>query len=239
MMRTCKLLILTLLLLVGIQPATFAAATVLTTAELKGVFHDLTSTNAPWPPEQLQVDGFTAQPTSLTLPAGKIEYRPISPQHPKYLGRKVLKLAVLVDGKEAGIIRMTGDLHLYGQVACTTRSIARHETLSENDIKMVRRDITLLGDDLVRRMTEIIGKRATTSLQPGDVLRASYLDEPPLVRRGDLVTIVAQTPGLRATAPGEAKKTGGRGEIIRVKNLMSRKYILAKIVATGVVQVKF
>jgi len=212
---------------------------VLTTATMQGVFHDLTCANAPWPKEQLQVEDFTAQPATLNLPDGKISYRPINPPAPKYLGRKALNIAVLVDGTEAAVVRMSGDLRLYGEIACTTRRIGRQERLTEKDLKMIRLDITMLGDDLVRQPTDAIGKRLTTALQPGDIVRTAHLDEPPLVNRGDLVTIVAQTAGLRASAPGEAKKTGTRGEIIQVKNLMSRKNIFAKIVGAGVVRVEF
>ena len=239
-MRNGKPAILTLLLIAcTLLPATLAAARVLTTEEMKGVFHSLTCKNAPWPLAQLQVDSFTAQPESLNLPAGKIEYQSTSQPYPNYLGRKALNLTVLVDGKEAGSVKMIGNLRLYGKVACTTRRLSRHEQLTESDIKMVRRDITMLGDDLIREQAAAIGKQTSTSLQPGDIIRSSHLDEPPLVKRGELVTIIAQTSGLRATAPGEAKRTGAKGDIIRVKNLMSRKTLLAKVIADGIVQVEF
>ncbi len=238
-MRTSKLTIMILLLLASTLQASFATAKVLSTEEMQAIFHEQTSKNAPWPQEQLQVDSFAAQPASLIIPEGKIEYRLLNQQHPKYLGRKVVKLAVLVNGKQAGIIKMFGDLHLYGKIACTSRSISRHEKLTAKDIKMIRRDITMLGDDLVRQQSQAIGKQITTSLQPGAIIRESHLEDPPLIMRGDLVTIVAKTPNLRATAPGKAKRTGAQGEIIRVKNLMSRKYIFAKVIANGVVQVEF
>ncbi|MDH4321110.1 MAG: flagellar basal body P-ring formation chaperone FlgA, partial [Desulfobulbaceae bacterium] len=228
-----------MLILACLLQARMTTAAVLTTAAMKGIFRELTCANAPWPKEQLVVADFNAQPATLTLPDGTIGYRTNNQPHPNYLGRKALTIAILVDGKEAATVRMTGDLHLYGEIACTTRRIGRHELLTAKDIKMLRRDITTLGDDLVRQPTAAIGKRLTTALQPGDILRTTHLDEPPLVNRGDMVTIVVQTPGLRASAPGEAKKTGGRGDIIRVKNLMSRKYILAKVIDAGVVRAEF
>lgn len=240
MMRTMKLTTLTMLFITCVLlQTTLAAAKVLTTEEMKGVFHELTCKNAPWPQEQLQVDGFTAEPASLDIPAGKIEYRANNPQYPNYLGRKTLNLTVLVDGKDAGNIKMNGNLRLYDKVACTTRRLGRNETLTQSDIKMVRRDITMLGDDLVRKQSTAIGKQISTSLQPGDIIRTSRLDDPPLVKRGELITIVAQTEDLRITAPGEAKRTGAQGDIIRVKNLMSRKTLFAKVIADGIVQVEF
>lgn len=238
-MQTGKFIIMIMLLLASIQPATTASATVLTSEEMAEVFHDLTSRNSPWPQEQLQVHNFIAKPATLILPDGAIEYRTTNQPHPKYLGRKVLQISVLVNGKEEGKVKMIGDLHLYGDVACATRRINRHEKLTKNNIKMVRRDITMLDEDVVQRQAKVIGKRIKTSLQPGDIIKASQLDEPVLVKRGDMVTIIAKSQGLRATAPGEAKKDGAQGDTIRVKNLLSRKYIFAEVVDNGVVQVAF
>ncbi len=233
-------ILIAMLMFACLLQANMTTAAVLTTAAMKGIFHDLTCSNAPWPKEQLEVADFNAQPATLALPDGAIGYRALSPsRHPNYLGRKALNIAILVDGKEAGSVKMTGDLRLYGDIACTTRRIGRHELLTAEDVTMIRRDITTLGDDLVRQPAAAIGKHITTALQPGDVLRTTQLDEPPLVNRGDMVTIIVQTPGLRASAPGEAKKTGGRGDVIRVKNLMSRKYILAKVIDAGVVRAEF
>lgn len=241
-MRTGKQIIPALLLIACILlPATyaFASARVLTSAEMREVFHDLACRNSPWPKSEIQVNSFTAQPASLDLPAGKIEFQRTGRPYPNFLGRKAITMNVLVDGKEAGTVKMIGDLHLFGEVACANRHLDRREQLTANDIKMVRRDITALGDDLVREQTSAIGKQINTSLQPGDIIRASQLAEPPLITRGELVTIIAQTAGLRATAPGEAKRTGAKGDIIKVKNLISRKYIFAKVIDDGIVQVEF
>ncbi|MDH3360630.1 MAG: flagellar basal body P-ring formation chaperone FlgA [Desulfobulbaceae bacterium] len=239
-MRTGKPATLILLLIAcTLLQANFATARVVTMEEMKDVFHDLTCKNAPWPKEQLQVESFTAQPTSLDLPAGKIEYQATSKPYPNYIGRKALNVMILVNGKEAGAVNMIGDLRLYGEIACTTRRLKRHEKLTANDIKMVRRDITMLGDDLIRQQKNAIGKQTTKSLQPGDIIRTSQLDEPPMVKRGEMVTIVAQAADIRITAPGEAKKNGAMGDIIKVKNLMSRKYIFAKVIADKIVQVTF
>jgi len=222
--------------------ATAAAApapTVLATAQFRPLFVEAVCRNAPWPKEKLVVENITARPDTLAVPAGEITYRVTNRPQAKYLGSKSLTLVVLVNGKEAGSIKMTGDLQLYDQVLCTTRRMRRHDTVHAGDLKLVRQNVTMLGSDLARDPSKAIGKRLTTSLRPGSVLRTTQLESPPLVNRGDLVTIIARTDHLRVTVPGEAKDGGAQGDLIRVKNLMSRKALFAKVVGNGTVEVEF
>ena len=234
------LLALTALICLAATPAAAAPAPVTLDSDgLKALFTDLVTRDTPWPKEKLVVDNFTASPTSLEVPAGTVEYRLVNQTHTKFLGGKTLTVAVLVNGTECGTVRMAGDLQLYDQVLCTTRRLSRHEVLTPDDIKTVRQNITMLGSDLLSSPEEAVGKRLTTSLRAGTVLRSSHLDEPPLIHRGDLVTIVARGQQLRATVPGEARGSGARGELIRVKNLMSRKELYAKVVSSGTVEVQY
>ncbi len=238
-------LLVLLLLLFGTAPPAMAApaaegaTTVLTAAEFKPFFVEAVCASAPWPREKLAVENFAARPASLTVPAGKVVYRLTTPPQGQYLGGKVLTVMVLVDGKEAGSVQMSGDLQLYDEVLCTTRRLARHDILTAGDVKLVRQNVSMLGSDLARDPAASIGKRLTVSLRAGSVLRTSQIEAPPLVRRGDLVTIVARTDHLRVTAPGEARDSGALGEMVRVKNLMSRKALHAKVVASGTVEVDF
>jgi flagella basal body P-ring formation protein FlgA len=63
----------------------------------------------------------------------------------------------------------------------------------------------------------------------------SDLVRKPTVRRGDTVTIVAESSLLRITDLGKAKQDGAVGDYITVLNLRSKKVITAQI--TGPEQV--
>ncbi|MCK5228635.1 MAG: flagella basal body P-ring formation protein FlgA, partial [Desulfobulbaceae bacterium] len=41
------------------------------------------------------------------------------------------------------------------------------------------------------------------------------------------------------TVPGEVRNSGAIGELVRVKNLMSRKEILARVLDSGTVEVNY
>ena len=212
---------------------------ILTQEDLKPIFSEIIMKNAPWPEQDLAISNFSARPATMSVPAGKIEYNPINQIHSNYLGRKAITVAVMINGKEYGRIRMSGDLQLYGEVLCTTRRIKRHTILAGNDIRVIRRNISMLGPDLIKLTEMAVGMRLKTSLRAGAVLFAHQLESPPLIKRGDLVTIQVKSDNIRITVQGEARNPGAMGELIRVKNLMSRKEIFAKVLDSGTVEVNY
>jgi flagella basal body P-ring formation protein FlgA len=70
-------------------------------------------------------------------------------------------------------------------------------------------------------------------------LRADLIELPPLVKRGDLVMIVAESNGFKITTLGEVKKTGRLGERIPVANMDSKKILQARVIDANTVQVDF
>ena len=88
-------------------------------------------------------------------------------------------------------------------------------------------------------MQDVIGKRVKQALKADKVLLANMVEHPPLIKRGDTVTIVAESSNLLVTALGIAQTKGGPGDQIRVKNCMNRKEIIARIVNASTVKVEF
>lgn len=212
---------------------------ILDSGNLEEIFSDIVMDNSPWPRKDLKITRFTARPKTLSLPAGDLDYQLLNQPHNEHLGKKTLSLALFVDGKETDRVKMTGDLQLYGDVICTTKRIDRHTILTPDDIKIVRRDISTLESSTLKSQKEAIGKRLKTSLRAGAVLSSNLIENPPLVKRGDLVTIMAQSNSLRVITQGEVRNTGALGEMVRVKNLMSRREIYARVLGSGVVETTF
>lgn len=205
--------------------------------EFHKFFVELVFDQAPWDRKNLQIDNFSARPESLTVPAGVLEYRHSEQLHPNYLGKKILNLTILVDGKETGEVKMSGDLQLYGDAACLGRQMLRHSLIEPADVKIVRRNISMLNADLIRVPEQAVGKRLKSALRAGAILYEHLLEEPPVVEKGDYVTIQVQTENFLITVPGQAKEEGAPGDLVRVKNLMSRKDIFARVTGADLVEV--
>lgn len=214
-------------------------ATVLDRDFLQNLYEEIVLEKTPWPRDTLQIDNFSLEPDVLRVPKGKLDYTVKEQVHPNYLGRKTVTLTVLVDGKENGIVKMSGDLHLYGDVVCITRRLRRNSILTEGDVDVVRRDVSMLGADFAKKIEAVVGKELKTSLRAGAVLYGHLLEEPALVQRGDLVTIFARSEHIEVSAPGQARNAGAKGELVQVKNLMSRRIVYGRVVNPDVVKVDF
>ena len=215
----------------------WAANKVLDVSYFKEIFTDLVKRDVPWQEKDLVVENFSVMPEKLVVPEGRLSYSLQSILHPRYLGKKVVRLLMKANGRAAGAVKMTGDLQLYGEVVCLKRNLSRHEILVASDLEVVRRNISSLGADLITVPEEAVGQRLRSSLRAGSVLTRYYLEPPPLVERGDLVTITVQSDRFTISAPGEVRGTATKGEMVKVKNLMSRKEIFARVVSSETVRI--
>ncbi len=220
-------------------PAAGESSVTLGPEEFKAIFNDIVLESSPFPRKDIEIANFSSRPLSLALPAGGLDYRVTQRPADGSPGRKSVTVTFLTAGREAGQVRMSGDLRLFSEVVCTTRRLARNELIGQDDIAVLRQDISMLDNGLIRDPAQALGQKLKTSLPAGALLSAQHLDAPPLVRRGELVTITASSANVRITAPGEARNTGALGEVIKVKNLMSRREIHARIAGPGAVETEF
>ncbi|MBU0680922.1 MAG: flagellar basal body P-ring formation chaperone FlgA [Proteobacteria bacterium] len=234
--RLISPLVLCLLLLFFCQAAEASNLT-LDHQELKAIFTDIQLKNSPWPAEDLEITDFSSSPSRITVPMGTIDYELINQNHDKYLGQKSISVLIKVDGVPSSKVKMRGNLELYGNVVLINRRLGRRDIISNDDLSVARRNITMFSHELVTSPKEAVGQIARTTLGPGTVLLKQYLEKQPLVKRGDLVTITARTESVQVSTKGEARSEGAEGDFIQVKNLSSRQIITAQVVDQGLVRV--
>ncbi len=228
---------LTIMLLLVFSNTGHATEITLDHDELKMVFTDLLFADSPWDTNDLAVDHFTCKPSDLTLPAGEITYTILNQIHSQYLGSKTLSVMVNVDGVAQQKLKMQGILNLYDDVVVTNHRLRRNTILSEDDLTLERRKITGYAHQLIPTISDAIGMQVTRSLGGGAVLLTRYVKNQPIIMRGDIVTIIATSGKLKVTAHGEAKSKGAKGDIIKIKNLASRRIISARVIDRGLVEV--
>jgi flagella basal body P-ring formation protein FlgA len=82
---------------------------------------------------------------------------------------------------------------------------------------------------------QVANAKLRQSIGPGRPIAAGDVERPDLVRSGASVTLVARVNGLGVEAHGIAMQRGGIGDVIKVKNLSSKKVLSGKIIDAGVV----
>ncbi|MEN3202534.1 MAG: flagellar basal body P-ring formation chaperone FlgA [Atribacterota bacterium] len=145
--------------------------------------------------------------------------------------------AVLVDVTETYKREVRFMPSVYRSVVRAARNLAPGETLREGDVTIRLEPLSPENEKALGNLDAVLGRSLRRVVRAGDVVVSSSLARDVLVKRGDLVTLVAQYKGIVVTTAGKARGEGGLGDRIVVENLSSRKRMEGIIVDERTVQV--
>ncbi len=131
------------------------------------------------------------------------------------------------------------DVAASGPVVVLRHAVPRGAVLTAADLRVDERDLAGLPAGVVTAIADAVGKETRAALPAGAPVTVSAVANPVLVRRGDFVTVVVETPGMRLSTPGEALEPGAVGAAIRVKNRKSQQELSAQVVERGTVLVAY
>ena len=206
--------------------------------QVRQIVNGFLKTSGIWGDAEVKVAELTIS-ADRTLPKGRATYRVLPPRHMRSLGTVPLSVVFDVDGRFQKTIRATARVEALAPVVVAARPIGRLKPISTDDLKMEKMNLAELPTGVMTDADDIIGKRARRNIDAGDILRPDLIEMPPLVKRGDMVVIVAESKGIKVTATGEVKSDGLRGEQVKVVNLDSNKRFSARVVDKKTVMVDF
>jgi len=175
----------------------------------------------------------------VILPPGKVTYEVISPPGSNFTGKINLFILFSINKKLQKKIRVSGIINIFQDVLCASNSLKRHQLIREEDIHIERRNSARLSHDIMINPEEVIGKRTKKAVKINMPLRGNFLELPPLVKRGDPVTVLAESSNFLIKTIGEVLEKGNKGQIIKVLNISSRKGIYARVIDSNTVRVEF
>lgn len=176
---------------------------------------------------------------SLRLPSGRITYEVTAPRDRAMVGQVPFSVNFEVNGKLYKRVWTTVTIEVLAEVVITKKPLGRHKPITEDDIMVLEMDLAKVPADVITDPEAVLGKRTRRAIGSKTVLRANLVEFPPLVKRGDVVVIVAETNGLKITALGQVKKKGARGDRIPVVNFESKKVLYARVVDANTVKIDF
>jgi flagella basal body P-ring formation protein FlgA len=176
---------------------------------------------------------------SLRLPSNGITYEVSAPRNREMMGQVPFAVKFKVNGKLFKRVWATATLEVLAEVVITKKPLGRHKPITEDDLMVLKMDLAKVPSDVITDPEVVLGKRTRRAIGSQTVLRANLVEFPPLVRRGDMVMIVAETQGLKISALGQVKKKGALGDRIPVINFESKKVLYARVVDANTVKVDF
>jgi flagella basal body P-ring formation protein FlgA len=243
--------------LAGFSPSTF---------ELAGADHvTVTRSEATVPDEHYAAAIRTALAERFGLDADDLDVRLVQPPTPRPnlvgvdlqksslepvlplilpLGRTRIPVAILVGHEVRQQVAAPVEVALYTTATTAATMIGRGETLTPNHV--ISRRMRVVGPVSCASADQILGRRATRTLRPGETIRPQDVEAlgpdpeegPVLVKARDNVRVVARKAGLSVTlSAAEALQNGRRGDTIRVRNRNSQNIITGRVVGPGELEV--
>jgi len=210
---------------------------VLTREKVEAALHRIILQRGPWQPEEIEVR--VSSFTPLSLPPGRVNFRVLKPQRGITPGFRSFLLEVIVEGKEQTRVWVRSEIRVIREVVVISRPLARYQVISAEDVRLEKRDVSSLTIRAITEIDESIGKRATRAIGVNEILTSSMAELPKVVRRGNTVSMIYESFGLKAETRGRALEGGRVGDIIRVKNLSSGKALEGLILDTRTVRVNW
>jgi flagella basal body P-ring formation protein FlgA len=151
----------------------------------------------------------------------------------KTTGRFVANLLVSANKPNAKHIRLTGRIHKLIQIPVVNRRLSRGEIVQKNDIKWINVRSRDLRQGYIQNEEQIIGMAARRHIGPRTPLTKSQIQRPQLVKKGGIVNIALVNGAMRLTTQGRSLENGSLGDIIRIKNIKTKKIIEARVTGTA------
>jgi flagella basal body P-ring formation protein FlgA len=122
-------------------------------------------------------------------------------------------------------------------VVVVVRPLTRGAIVRETDVDVQQSQVAESDADVFTRLDEVVGRETTRALTAGRVLTRDAVREPLSVRRGDVVTVYARSPGIQIRTTGRVKDDGSVGELVAVESFHNRGAFFARVCGVREVEV--
>jgi len=187
---------------------------------------------------RLSVQATGAPPMAVVVPTGNLELRVRTRPPTELIGTVSTTVEVWVDGVLARTVSVPVRVAVLSEVLVAARGIARTQSVAADDLRIEAREVSV-GQEPLRELGAALGRQTTRAIAAGEIILASWIDNPPLVRRGDIVLLTAEGRGVRAYTRGEAREDGRAGQVIRVRSLSSTREVYGQVEGERAVRVPF
>jgi flagella basal body P-ring formation protein FlgA len=173
---------------------------------------------------------------ALTEPPYHFEIDP-QQRSTNWLGLVSLKIRIYRNDDLLQTVPVLAQVQVKAQIAIAARTINSKAKLSNQDVEMSWREITSLSEKFITEMENLADQQAKRMIPPGTIITADMLEPLPLVKRGQLVTVLYNRDGLEIKLIGKVMQNGYRDDTVQVRNERSKEVFRAKVIGAGQVLV--
>ncbi len=173
---------------------------------------------------------------SQIIPIGKTSIKAKILSKPQK-GRILVNVTAKVNNEIKAKFLATCLVDDWRKIPVVKRTLERGMIIKKDDIELVRLNLFKEPYDTLSNPEEVIGLRVKSRISPGNVIRKSKVSIPKTIERGKRVTLLYRINGFEARAIGVSMEEGLKGENIRVRNIDSKRILIAKVLDRETVEV--
>lgn len=195
-------------------------------------------THLPWKRERgrFSIVSFRLSGKRL-IPEGKATYEVVPPRRLNLVGRATFRVLVRVDGNLATRLWAVLDVDVLAPVVVAVRALPKGHVLQTRDVAIQEVRLGRLTQEPFEDISKVVGKQLARRVNQGEPIMQNRVADALVIKKGALVTIIAERGLLLVTVPGVALENGEKGKIIRVRNLNSLRTIFARVSDASTVRV--
>ncbi|MBE9527750.1 MAG: flagellar basal body P-ring formation protein FlgA [Proteobacteria bacterium] len=152
-------------------------------------------------------------------------------------GKVTVSVSLYRGGIEFKKFWASARVRLFKDAVVAINPLRKGHEIMIDDIELIRAE-QRGSQSITSSVDEVLGMTARRPINPGDIIKRSYITPMKLVKRGEIVTLKIETERLRVSSQGKAMQNGARGEVISARTL-SGKEIFGTVTGPGELRVAF
>ncbi|MFV1951191.1 MAG: flagellar basal body P-ring formation chaperone FlgA [Nitrospinota bacterium] len=206
--------------------------------KVREIVRDFLYKSLPWDRDCIRINEIDYD-GDFILPAGKLTFEVIPLEHSAVRDRTAFSVIFMVDSEVQKRIRVNAYIEVLREVVVSNHSLRANSVVSGEDVVIEKRYIKGLHPDVFAKVSDVAGKKTRRFIRAGGMFRGEILKTLPLLKKGDMVSIVAESDQVRIITIGRAEENGAKGKMIMIRNLASRKVVYGWVVDSRTVKVEF
>ncbi len=194
--------------------------------------------NAPWRSDQMKIRPITYS-HDVAVSEGQLSFQVRSPKHNDWLGSIPFVVTVIVDGNVAKKVTVPASIEVWSDVALAAIPLGKYQIIEPKHVRFEKMNLARAPANALLNMDQAVGSRTNRNIAANSILRSDQIELPPVVQRGDVVQVIAESRRMKISVKARAKESGAIGKMIRVQNLRSNRTIYAEVLDAQTVLVNF
>jgi flagella basal body P-ring formation protein FlgA len=234
----CALAAFVILILFAVGSAPLCEASAIGETAVKEAVKKHIEDNATWPKDRIRVEFLGSMPR-VDIPAGDANLQVRSRAGEHYIGRTSFAVRFCKGDTFLREETIRVRIEVLTDVVASTHGIPRDHIIGPGDVTVTSKWMDTATTGVLTDAGEAVGKKAAVRLNAGTEITRQMLRSVPVVKKGEVVRIVLESGPMMISTVGLCQEDGGRGDLVRVQNLSSKKIIFARVMAQSLVKVEF